>query len=89
MILRRGRFSNTKQITFDHTYPAYRSGFGDMHLGEFFLGLDNIYQLTRSDGPYMLQIDLEDNAGRYISLRYGGFRISNPQDDFRLYVSHL
>lgn len=86
VLLRRGRFGNTKQITFDHTFPAYRSGFGDMHLGEFFLGLDDIHQLTSEEGPHVLQIDLEDTEGEYLSLQYNGFRIGGLADDFRFYV---
>lgn len=86
VLLRRGRFGNTKQITFDHTFPAYRSGFGDMHLGEFFLGLDDIHQLTSEEGPHVLQIDLEDTEGEYLSLQYSGFRIGGLADDFRFYV---
>ena len=87
VILRRGQFANTKQITFDHTFPAYRSGFGDMHFGEFFVGLDTIHQLTREDGPHILRVDLEDINGDYLSFEYDGFRIGGYQDDFRFYVS--
>lgn len=88
VLLRRGRFgSHTKQITFDHTYPAYRSGFGDMHLGEFFLGLDTIHQLTsEEEGPQVLQVDLEDTEGEVVSLQFDGFRVGGLADDFRLYV---
>ncbi|KAI2799740.1 Fibrinogen C domain containing 1 [Blomia tropicalis] len=89
VMLRRGTLNDNKFITFDHTYLDYRSGFGDFAHGEFFLGLETISMLTNTNGPYMLQIDMEDLDGEYIFFQFDGFRIGSSKDDFRFYFDSI
>lgn len=87
VILRRGNFSSSKYLlNFNQPFHQYRGGFGDMHAGEFWIGLDFVHQVTQSE-PHLLQIDLLDIEDNYVSMVYDGFFIGSKDDGFRFYVS--
>ncbi|CAG2118359.1 unnamed protein product [Medioppia subpectinata] len=87
VILRRGDFGRRRQISFDQTWSGYKDGFGDMESGEFWLGLDNIHQMTATE-DYILQVDLESFDGEYVSLVYDRFKIGGETDNYRLHLGH-
>ncbi|KAL1281581.1 hypothetical protein QQF64_000384 [Cirrhinus molitorella] len=49
-------------VNFYRPWNQYKRGFGNVE-GEHWLGLENMYQLTRKN-KYMLRVDLEDFEGR-------------------------
>ncbi|KPL98102.1 fibroleukin-like protein [Sarcoptes scabiei] len=75
-------------LDFNQNYDHYRSGFGDMHTGEFWIGLDFIHQITYNE-PHLLQIDLLDYQDQFISMVYDGFRIGGYKDGFRFYINNV
>ncbi|CAG2164549.1 unnamed protein product [Oppiella nova] len=86
VILRRGDFGRTRhRISFEQSWNGYKGGFGDMDSGEFWLGLDNIYQMT-ANGNHILQVDLESFDGEYVSIVYDGFRLGGEADNYRLHL---
>ncbi|XP_016386167.1 microfibril-associated glycoprotein 4-like, partial [Sinocyclocheilus rhinocerous] len=48
-------------VNFYRPWKQYKRGFGNVE-GEYWLGLENMYQLTRNN-KYMLRVDLEDFQG--------------------------
>ncbi|KAH9520732.1 hypothetical protein DERF_004424 [Dermatophagoides farinae] len=89
VILRRGKFSSSKYLlNFDQNFNHYRAGFGDMHAGEFWIGLDYVHLVT-SNEPHLLQIDLLDIEDNYVSMVYDGFLIGGRNDGYRFYVKGI
>lgn len=67
---------------FRRDWAAYRSGFGSF-VGDFFLGLENIYRLT-SARRHELYIHMERFSGSTTYARYDNFRINDENDQYRL-----
>ncbi|KAI8773396.1 BgiBFReM1 [Biomphalaria glabrata] len=76
------RFNGT--VRFFRGWSEYRKGFGDYDMGEFYLGNENLFQLT-STGQYELKIDLKYNDKAY-SLNYSSFQISNEREKYKLQI---
>lgn len=81
------RFNGT--VSFFRGYADYKTGFGRAD-GEYWLGLNNIYQLTLRK-KYELRVDLGDFEGNKTFARYADFALSpnaiNPEEDgYTLYV---
>jgi ficolin len=70
---------------FNRTWADYKSGFGNMN-GEFWLGNENLYQLTK-DRPRELRIDMETFDGRKVRALYSEFSVSAERDKYRLSVA--
>ncbi|KAM5152337.1 microfibril-associated glycoprotein 4-like [Mantella aurantiaca] len=76
-------------VSFFRGYTDYKSGFGRAD-GEYWLGLNNIYQLTLRK-KYELRVDLSDFDGNQTFAKYADFALSpnaiNPEEDgYTLYV---
>ncbi|XP_019861424.1 PREDICTED: ficolin-2-like, partial [Amphimedon queenslandica] len=71
-------------VNFYLKWADYVKGFGDLN-GEFWLGLNNIYRLTKSSTS--LRIDLEDfeESKRYAT--YTSFEVGNAATQYLLTVS--
>ncbi|XP_053674072.1 ficolin-2-like [Anopheles nili] len=67
---------------FYRNWQEYKNGFGNLN-GEFWLGLDRIYQLTVS-GPHELVILLEDFDGNTTYARYSEFSIGDESVKYSL-----
>nr|XP_040228191.1 microfibril-associated glycoprotein 4-like [Anopheles coluzzii] len=67
---------------FYRNWDEYKNGFGNLD-GEFWLGLDRIYQLTVSQ-PHELVVLLEDFDGNKTFARYDQFEISNESGKYAL-----
>uniref|UniRef100_A0A182QB02 Fibrinogen C-terminal domain-containing protein n=1 Tax=Anopheles farauti TaxID=69004 RepID=A0A182QB02_9DIPT len=67
---------------FYRNWQEYKNGFGNLE-GEFWLGLDRIYQLTVS-GPHELVVLLEDFDGNKTFARYKEFEIGNESRKYAL-----
>lgn len=85
LIMRRGKIGQYS-LNFNTKFDYYRAGFGDIHGGEFWFGLDSLYQMTKSK-PHLLQIDLLDTEDNFISLVYNGFQIGSLENGFTFNVS--
>nr|XP_039257514.1 ryncolin-1-like [Styela clava] len=62
----------------------YVNGFGNT-IGEFWLGLENIYQTLKSK-TYELRVDMEDWEGNKAYAKYGAFSIGDSSTNYRLTV---
>ncbi|TRY57189.1 hypothetical protein DNTS_003273 [Danionella cerebrum] len=71
-------------VNFFRNWETYKQGFGNMD-GEYWLGLENIYWLTRQ-GNYKLLVKLEDWSGRKTFAEYASFRLEPEEDFYRLRV---
>ncbi|XP_029933367.1 microfibril-associated glycoprotein 4-like [Myripristis murdjan] len=63
----------------------YKTGFGAA-AGEYWLGLENIFQLTLKR-RYELLVDMEDFDGKKVSARYNSFSIEPEAYGYKLQVS--
>ena len=79
------RNANFERVNFTRNWEDYVNGFGDLD-GEFWIGLNNIYQLTNQQ-EMELQISVWNNPGISISWNYQTFRISDSANKYRLTVS--
>uniref|UniRef100_A0A182ZR68 Fibrinogen C-terminal domain-containing protein n=1 Tax=Biomphalaria glabrata TaxID=6526 RepID=A0A182ZR68_BIOGL len=68
-------------VDFYRDWKEYRDGFGDYDIGEFYLGNENIFNLT-STGQYDLRIDLEYNDKKYFA-QYKDFKILSETEKYR------
>ena len=72
-------------VDFNRTWEYYKHGFGNF-TGEFWLGLDKIYRLTRNMTKNMLRLDLGIATGKTVHAEYGWFGIGNETATYRLYI---
>ncbi|XP_029908755.1 proteoglycan 4-like [Myripristis murdjan] len=72
-------------VSFNRGWAEYRSGFGELNGGEFWLGNDQIHVLTR-DRDMILRVDLEDFNGLKAYAEYGHFRVASERQRYRLAV---
>lgn len=69
-------------VDFNRNWIEYQNGFGSVE-GEFFLGLENLYLLTKSE-PHELYIELESFDNQKSFARYNHFAIGSADDDYAL-----
>ncbi|XP_076801608.1 microfibril-associated glycoprotein 4-like [Clavelina lepadiformis] len=69
---------------FQQNWNSYKLGFGDLS-GEFWLGLENIYQLTKQRGC-KLRVDLWSYDGDHVFAQYSDFSLEGEEDKYRLHV---
>ncbi|XP_077134170.1 angiopoietin-related protein 1 [Ranitomeya variabilis] len=67
---------------FFRNWDTYKKGFGNID-SEYWLGLENIYQLTNQDN-YKLLIELEDWNNKKVYAEYSSFRLEPDTDFYRL-----
>ncbi|XP_031570812.1 fibrinogen-like protein 1 [Actinia tenebrosa] len=79
------RNRNDSLTSFKRQWQEYKTGFGNM-TGEFWLGLDKIYRLTKTQVA-SLRIDLEDWVGTKKHAVYSSFSIADESDFYRLNVN--
>ncbi|XP_045125464.1 microfibril-associated glycoprotein 4-like [Portunus trituberculatus] len=79
------RTSDAVREDFYRNWIEYKLGFGDLE-GEFWMGLDLLYQLTNSN-LQQLRIDLHDYEGEHRWAKYGFFHVGAPETKFRLTVA--
>ncbi|XP_060067075.1 angiopoietin-related protein 6-like [Ylistrum balloti] len=72
-------------ISFDNDWNAYKNGFGDP-LGEFWIGLELMHQLTAS-GPHSLLVLVESWKGVRKYAQYDNFELAPETDNYRLNVT--
>ncbi|KAH3791727.1 techylectin-like protein [Dreissena polymorpha] len=71
-------------VNFNRTWADYKAGFGDLS-GEFWLGNENIYQLTKNE-PRELRIDMETFDGTKRYALYSKFNTSSESEKYKLHV---
>ncbi|XP_076807355.1 fibrinogen-like protein A isoform X2 [Clavelina lepadiformis] len=72
-------------VNFSRRWDDYANGFGQIN-GEFWLGLDNIHEMTRGGGC-RLKIELWDFHGNQRHADYSSFSIESAENLYRLRVS--
>ncbi|XP_050092807.1 angiopoietin-1-like [Anopheles aquasalis] len=70
-------------VDFYRPWREYKYGFGNNEGGEYWLGLERIYQLT-SAGSYELMILLEDFNKTHSYAKYDQFAISDENDQYKI-----
>ncbi|KAH8260105.1 hypothetical protein KR026_003102, partial [Drosophila bipectinata] len=69
-------------VNFNRSWTEYRYGFGKL-TGEFFIGLEKLHRITRSD-QYELLISLGKVDGSRDFVKYDDFRIGTEQNSYPL-----
>ncbi|XP_027129645.1 microfibril-associated glycoprotein 4 isoform X2 [Larimichthys crocea] len=72
-------------VNFYRPWDQYKMGFG-IAAGEYWLGLENIHQLTHQR-KYELLVDMEDFDGNKVFARYSSFSVDAECDGYALQVS--
>uniref|UniRef100_A0A2C9MA05 Fibrinogen C-terminal domain-containing protein n=1 Tax=Biomphalaria glabrata TaxID=6526 RepID=A0A2C9MA05_BIOGL len=72
------------KVDFYRGWKEYRDGFGDYNIGEFYLGNENIFNLTFT-GQYDLRIDLEYNNKTYFA-QYEDFKVLSESEKYKLEI---
>ncbi|XP_072254756.1 fibrinogen-like protein 1 [Pyxicephalus adspersus] len=82
------RRSNGK-VSFNRNWQEYKEGFGlfKHRNDEYWLGNDHIYNLLESR-EMTLQIDLMDWQGKTRHAIYDSFRITNEEDNYKLWLGY-
>ncbi|XP_034156025.2 microfibril-associated glycoprotein 4-like [Pangasianodon hypophthalmus] len=71
-------------VNFYRPWEHYKKGFGNKD-GEYWLGLENLYQLTRRR-KYELRVDLQDFDGSSVYAHYSYFSVDSEAEGYRLHV---
>ncbi|KAI8747802.1 BgiBFREP4 [Biomphalaria glabrata] len=71
-------------IDFYRGWKEYRDGFGDYNIGEFYLGNENIFNLT-SSRKYELRFDLEYENKKYFA-HYSDFKLLDENNNYKLII---
>lgn len=71
--------------SFNRDWKQYKTGFGSIR-GDFWLGNDNIFRLTRQ--PSVLRIELEDWEGQTRYAEYGFFNVGNELNSYKLFIAN-
>lgn len=69
-------------VDFFQSWASYKAGFGRQE-SEFWLGNENLYQLTL-EGTWELRVDLEDFNGTRTFAHYATFRLLGEKDHYQL-----
>ncbi|KAH8329044.1 hypothetical protein KR074_002297, partial [Drosophila pseudoananassae] len=69
-------------VDFNRNWTEYRDGFGEL-TGEFFIGLEKLYQITQSK-QYELLISLGKVSGSRAFVKYDNFRIGSEKNSYPL-----
>ncbi|XP_073240978.1 microfibril-associated glycoprotein 4-like [Porites lutea] len=69
-------------VDFSRGWNDYKLGFGNLN-GEFWLGLDKIHRLTKSE-RCKLRVDLEDTAGKTAYAEYDMFAVTSERTKYQL-----
>ena len=76
---------NAKNANFSRTWAEYKSGFGDVNTKEFWLGLEEMHQLTKT-GKYGVEILLKGDDGTQTFLNYNSFVVGDESSKYALSV---
>lgn len=68
---------------FKRNWKDYVNGFGKAE-GEFWIGLENLYALTRFNGPQELYVHIENFKGETVYAEYDSFAVGNVNDNYTL-----
>ena len=79
-----------RRIDTDENFPNrnwqdYKAGFGNPTVSSFWIGLEQMHQLTR-DRHAILRVELEDFDGETRHAEYSYFRIAPESEGYRLFI---
>jgi len=70
-------------VSFNRNWTQYKTGFGDINNGEFWLGNDNIHRLTASRPRTQLYVPLVSTNGLAFYAKYSTFAVASESDLYR------
>lgn len=70
-------------VNFYRGWNEYEHGFGNLHDGEFWLGLSKIHELTYSK-KHELHIVMEDFDGKTVVAKYSHLQVGGPEEKYAL-----
>ncbi|XP_073829647.1 ficolin-2-like [Musca autumnalis] len=71
-------------VNFYRNWTEYKAGFGNPPLGEFFIGLERLHQLTTVVPVVELEVTLKDWDDNERYAIYDGFQIGNEAEKYKL-----
>lgn len=71
-------------LDFNRTWDEYKKGFGTCE-GNFFIGLDNLHELTKG-GKYRLRYEIQTKNGKWYYGEYKRFVVDDEDDLYSLHV---
>lgn len=71
-------------VDFQRNWNDYKNGFGNL-IGEFWLGLDKIYRLTKTKSN-RLRVDLEETTGNTAYAEYDMFAVTDETTKYKLII---
>ena len=74
-------------VDFYRDWKEYKNGFGNLN-GSFWLGLDKIHRLTKSD-ENLLRVDLMDFENDTAYAEYENFSIASENENYTLNVQNF
>jgi len=74
-------------VSFNRNWTQYKTGFGDINNGEFWLGNDNIHRLTAARPRTQLYVPLVNINDVKFFAKYSTFAVANESDLYRLTVT--
>ncbi|KAE8583401.1 hypothetical protein XENTR_v10020501 [Xenopus tropicalis] len=74
-------------VNFNRDWNSYKTGFGN-RLNEFWLGNENLYELT-SSGTWELRIELQDFENVNYFVIYSSFKLLGEADKYKLLLGNL
>ena len=76
-------------ISFNRNWTAYRNGFGKLSSGSFWLGLQNIHEITNSNdnAVYELYIGMESFIPTQVASAYSSFSLGDEDSKYALTIS--
>ncbi|PFX16620.1 Ficolin-1 [Stylophora pistillata] len=78
-----------RSVNFNRTLDDYKRGFGNFLIGEFWLGLDKIYRLTRNERENKLRVDLGRRDIKTVYAEYARFGIGDENSNYTLNLGNL
>ncbi|KAK2155354.1 hypothetical protein LSH36_242g06007 [Paralvinella palmiformis] len=73
-------------VDFERNWTEYKTGFGNL-LGEHWLGLETVYNITNNGRSYKLRVDITLFNGETYYAKYDSFVIDPETDLYSLHVS--
>ena len=73
-------------VSFYRKWETYQKGFGELN-GNFWLGLDNIYNIVGTGTQYRVKFHITDSQQGAKTATYESFSIADNSDEYRLAIS--
>ncbi|XP_050392517.1 angiopoietin-1 [Patella vulgata] len=82
------REENCLELDFNRTFEEYSTGFGNRY-GNYWLGLENIYNILQNHGQFLLDFYFTFNNSNVEHCRYSKFDIANRDNLYRITIGEF